>query len=100
MFERLIYGQPPRVISCQYEHVRARACARTQTRSSESRKVWWGGCHCVLTKWVRSARQPSFEGVPGVLPPKIFLKVTLKSMHILRNFTRIFFFIIAFFLIY
>ena len=67
-------------------------------------KFGGGEYRCILTKQVRialrSAESRSFEGVPGVSSPGKLLKVTLKSMHILRDFNKIFCFIIAFCLIY
>ena len=45
---------------------------------------------------LRPAEGRSFEGVRGVLHPENFLKVTLKSMHINRGSSRVFFFIIVF----
>ena len=61
-----------------------------------------GVCCCVLTKRVRSAHQPaegrSFEGFRGCRLENV-VKVTLKFMHIKRDFSRFFLFIIAFILL-
>ena len=63
---------------------------------ADLKKFCWGGDVAVLTKRARSARRPaegqSFKGTP----PKIFLKFTLKSMHIKTDFSNFFLFIIAF----
>ena len=62
-------------------------------------KFGGGKCRYVLTKRAQSVRRRakcrSFEGVPGVSSPENFLKVTLKSMHFEKDFSRFFLFIIA-----